>query len=315
MRLEIGKGDKMKKFSFISLLLVFLLIGLTGCGFPTTNNPPQANNKLQVMASFNAMQEITEAIGKDKIQVTSIIPNGTEPHGFQPSAKNLTGLHTAKVFIYNGLDMEKGWLDKTITAADNKNLLLVNASKGAVAIPASADTEDSDANIQNDPHLWLSVKGAQLEAKNIKEALVTADPKNSDFYEKNYKTFYDQLEQLYINYTEKFNNVKSREFVAGHAAFAYLARDFGLKQNSVQDVFAEGEPSAKKLKDLTDYCKKQKINTIFVEDMVSPKVSETLANEVGAKAVKIYTLASKEDGKTYIESIEANLDRIYTSLK
>ncbi len=305
----------MKKFGFVSFLSIFLLISLTGCSFLATNNPPKATNKLQVMASFNAMQEIAEAIGKDKIEVTSIIPNGTEPHGFQPSAKNLTGLHTAKVFIYNGLDMEKGWLDKTIAAADNKNLLLVNASKGALAITKLSNKENSSSNIQNDPHLWLSIKGAQLEAKNIKEALVAADPPNSAFYEKNYKIFYDQLEQLYINYTEKFNNVKRREFVMGHAAFAYLARDFGLKQNSVQDVFAEGEPSAKKLKDLTDYCKEQKINTIFVEDMVSPKVSETLAKEVGAKAVKIYTLASKEDGKNYIQSIEANLDKIYTSLK
>ena len=94
-----------------------------------------------------------------------------------------------------------------------------------------------------------------------------------------------------------------------------MARDFGLKQNSVEDVFAEGEPSAKKLKELTDYCKAEKINTIFVEDMVSPKVSETLAKEVGAKAVKIYTLESKEDGKTYIQSMQANLEKIYASLK
>ena len=120
---------------------------------------------------------------------------------------------------------------------------------------------------------------------------------------------------MYKEYDNKFKTVSRKDFVTGHAAFAYLARDFGLKQNSVEDVFAEGEPSAKKLKELTDYCKAEKINTIFVEDMVSPKVSETLAKEVGAKAVKIYTLESKEDGKTYIQSMQSNLEKIYASLK
>ncbi len=306
----------MKKFLSLSFLLVVMLIGLTGCSStPSTKNQPQANNKVKVMASFNAMQEIAEAIGKDKIEVESIIPNGTEPHDFQPNAKNLEGLHTAKVFIYNGLDMEKGWLDKAVAAADNKNLLLVDASKGVKAIPAMEGTEAAEAGDQNDPHLWLSVKGAQLEAQNIKEALIKADPKNKDFYEKNYTDFTKQLEQLYKDYEQKFKSVKRKDFVTGHSAFAYLARDFGLKQNSVEDVFAEGEPSAKKLKELTDYCKEQKINTIFVEDMVSPKVSETLAKEVGAKAVKIYTLESREDGKTYIQSLQANLEKLYASLK
>jgi len=306
----------MKKIKFLSLLLTVMLFYLTGCGFTSpTKDKPQTANKIKVMASFNAMQEIAEAIGKDKIEVESIIPNGTEPHDFQPNAKNLAGLHTAKIFIYNGLDMEKGWLDKAIAAADNKNLVLVDASKGAKVIPALEGTEAAESGSQNDPHLWLSVKGAQLEAQNIATALIKADPKNKDFYEQNYKTFYEQLEQVYKEYDNKFKAVSRKDFVTGHAAFAYLARDFGLKQNSVEDVFAEGEPSAKKLKELTDYCKAEKINTIFVEDMVSPKVSETLAKEVGAKAVKIYTLESKEDGKTYIQSMQANLEKIYASLK
>ena len=166
----------MKKFGVVSFLLVFMLTVLTGCGlnYPTKEQP-QTSNKVKVMASFNAMQEIAEAIGKDKIEVECIIPEGTEPHDFQPNAKNLAGLHTAKVFIYNGLDMEKGWLDKAIAAADNKNLLLVDASKGAKVIPALEGTEAAESGSQNDPHLWLSVKGAQLEAQNIETALIKAD--------------------------------------------------------------------------------------------------------------------------------------------
>ena len=71
----------------------------------------------------------------------------------------------------------------------------------------------------------------------------------------------------------------------------------------------------KKMTELVAYCKKNNIKTIFVEDMVSPKVSVTLAKEVGAKAEKIYTIESKEDNKDYLESMKDNLDKIYNSLK
>jgi zinc transport system substrate-binding protein len=306
----------MKKSGFYCLLVILLLGIFAGCGTPKNSEPTKQedNGKIKVMVSFNAMREIVEAVGKDKVEVQTIIPDGTEPHDFEPKASDLEGLHSAKVFVYNGFDMEKSWVDKALEAADNKNLIIVEAANGAEPLPATG-AEEIESGAQNDPHLWLSLKGAEIEAKNVQDALVKVDPANKDFYEANYKIFYDQLETLYQEYNQKFQSVTNKNFVTGHAAFAYLSRDFGLKQNSVEDVFAEGEPSAKKLKELTDYCKTNHIKTIFVEDMVSPKVSETLANEVGAKAEKIYTLESKEDNKDYLQSMRDNLEKIYQSLK
>ncbi len=77
-----------------------------------------------------------------------------------------------------------------------------------------------------------------------------------------------------------------------------MCRDFGLKQNSVEDVFAGGEPTPQKLKELVELSKKNKIKVIFMEELASPRVSETLATEVGAKVQKIYTIESNEDNKT-----------------
>ena len=93
-----------------------------------------------------------------------------------------------------------------------------------------------------------------------------------------------------------------------------MCRDFGLTQNSVEDVFAEGEPSAQQLTELVKYCKSNSVTTVFSEEMVSPEVSETLAGEVGAKVETIYTVESAEDGKTYLERMEENLSKIYDSL-
>ena len=159
------------------------------------------------------------------------------------------------------------------------------------------------------------MSGAKIEAKNIKDALVKADPSNKDYYEKNYSEFASKLDVMINDYKEKFNEAPNKNFVTGHAAFAYFCRDFNLQQNSVENVFAEGEPTPKRMQDLIDYCKQNNVKTIFMEEMASPKVSETLAKEVNAKVEKIYTGESEEDGKDYIQSMKENLDKVYESLK
>ena len=302
----------MKKNLIIGFLLVMFLIVVSGCGKTNPSSLQEQNNdKLPVAVSFQAMKEITEAVGKDHVEVNCVIPDGTEPHDFQPTAKDLTIISKSKLFIYNGLGLEKSWLDKVTAADDNKGLTLVEASKGATPMMVAEDNSDSKVT---DPHFWLSVEGAKLEAKNIRDALIAADGKNKADYEKNYQEFAGKLDDLKKEYTEKFQNSKRHDFVTGHAAFGYLARDFNLKQNSVSDALLSGEPSAKKLKELTDYCRQNNVTTIFVEDMVNPKISETLATEVNAKTVKIYTLESSPDNLDYISALRYDLDKIYESL-
>lgn len=288
---------------------IAMLFSFTSCSGKKDNS---SNGKIKVVVSFNAMKEFAYAVGKDKINIINMTPNGTEPHDFEPKTRDIEALVDANVFIYNGLGMES-WTSKTLKSIDNRKLITVEASNGANKIKntdAGAITEHG----AYDPHLWLSLKGAELEAKNIKNAFVKADSKNKSFYEKNYNDFKNQLEELYTTYNEKFKTAKNKNFVTGHAAFAYFCRDFNLKQKSVEDAFAEGEPSTKKLSDLTSFCKKNKVKTVFVEDMVSPKVSSTLAKEVGAKVEKIYTIESKENGKNYIEAMKSNLEKVYNSL-
>lgn len=308
-----------KKLTMCMLLgcaiLTFTALTFTSCSTKKIEkDSTSSQSKVEVVVTFNAMREFAAAIGKDKVNIVTIIPDGTEPHDFEPKAKDLESLNNAKVFVYNGFGME-AWVDKALEAVDNKSLVSVEASKGSDAIK-NTEADEIEEHGQYDPHLWISIKGAENEAKNIKDALVKVDESNKDYYEKNYNDFTSQLNTIYDEYNKKFQTVSNKSFVTGHAAFAYLCRDFGLKQNSVEDVFAEGEPSAKKLKELTDYCMENKVKTVFVEDMVSTKVSETLAKEVGAKIEKIHTIESKdEDNKDYIQCMKENLDMIYNSLK
>jgi len=208
----------------------------------------------------------------------------------------------------------ESWVDDAISAAGNSDLAVVEASKGATPITNSDQAEIAEHG-QYDPHLWLSLKGAETEAENIRDGLIQADPDHTDYYTDNCSDFVAQLEELYNSYSQKFEAVTKKNIVTGHAAFGYLCRDFGLTQNSVEDVFAEGEPTAQQLAELVDYCKKNQVKTIFAEELASPDVSQTLADEVGATVKTIYTVESSESGKTYLERMTANLSEIYESLK
>jgi len=292
------------------ILCLLIFIGFTGCN---NQKKPQTTGKIVTSVTFNAMKEFVYAVGKDKVEIATLIPDGIEPHDFEPKARDIAQIADSSVFVYNGLSMES-WVDQAIASADNKNLIIVEASKGAAPIKASESDSDSDYK-QYDPHLWISIKGAEIEAKNIKDALIKASPKDKEYFEKNYSDFISQLESIYSEYSEKFKTLTNKNFVTGHAAFAYLCRDFGLNQKSVEDVFAEGEPSAKKLAELADYCKKFNVKTVFTENMVSPSVSKTLADQVGAKVETIYTFESNEDNLSYIDRMKYNLSKIYGSMK
>lgn len=293
------------------ILCLAVVMGFSACS-SVKQTSTEKESKIRVSVTFDAMKEFVEAVGGDKVEISTIIPDGTEPHDFEPKAQDLAGLSTAQIFVYSGFGME-AWVDEAVKAANNSKLITVEASKGAVAI-ANTEPEEIEEHGQYDPHIWLSPKGAEIEVKNIKDALVKADPSNKEYYEKNAADFVSKLESLYNEYNEKFKSVGKKSFVTGHAAFAYLCRDFGLEQNSVEDVFAEGEPSAQQLAELVEYCKQNKVTTIFAEEMASPEISRTLANEVGAAVETIYTIESGEDNKTYMERMEDNLAKIYDSL-
>jgi zinc transport system substrate-binding protein len=308
----------------IVLLFLVGMVGFSACNTPEILSEEDAleENRLKVSVTFDAMQEFVQAIGKDKVEISTIIPTGADSHSFEPKVQDLININKADIFIYNGLGMEE-WAEDAFLATDNPDLIMVDSSEGADLLVREATATNHEHEHEDDhdhshgkydPHLWLGIKGAQVQIKNIKDALIEADPSNGEYYEQNYKDFNSELENLYSEYSRKFEALERRTFVTGHAAFGYLCRDFDLVQNSVRDVFAEGEPSAQQLTQLIEYCRENKITTIFTEEKVSPEVSQTLANEVNAKVEIIYTMESPQDNMTYLERMESNLSKIYESL-
>ncbi|WP_291648694.1 zinc ABC transporter substrate-binding protein [Clostridium sp.] len=307
----------MKKKLVGVILVLGIIFSFSGCVDKGNEN---SSEKLRVGVTINPLKDFTEAIGGDKVEVFSIIPDGSDAHSFDPKPKDLKDLINTNMFVYNGLDMEE-WIDSVLNTVEGKDIKIVEASNGIEPISISEEDheheegEEEHKHSGNDPHMWLSLSDATKQAENIKNSLVEMDPENKDYYESNYEKLKQDFANLQNEYESKFQEITNKDFVTGHAAFAYLCRDFGLTQKSIADVFGEGELTPKNLETLINYCKENNVKVIFSESTASAKESETLAREVGAKVEKIYSLETKEDDKGYLEGMKYNLETIYNSLK
>lgn len=319
-----------KKILSLGLILIFIF-ALTGCN---NSNNEKDSERLRVGVTISPLKYFVEEIGKDKVDVFSIIPDGSDAHTFDPKPKDLNELINSDIFVYNGLGMEE-WIDSVLTTVDSEKVKVVEATSGVDPITINEEEdeheheegeehdhdheEESDDHEHShgglDPHTWLSLSDAIIEAENIKNALIEVDSENKNYYEENFEILKESLNNLKSEYEDKFKELANKNFVTGHAAFAYLCRDFGLTQESIADVYGEGELTAKNLENLIKYCKENDVKVIFSESTASEKEAETLAKEVNAEVIKIYSLETSEDDMNYLDGMKYNLETIYNSLK
>ena len=306
----------MKKRSLILVAIVVIAIFSIGLFNLPSVESTTSSKKLNVMASFYPMYDFAKKVGGDKVEVTNMVPAGTEPHDWEPSATDIKKLEEADVFIYNGAGMEH-WTQDVLGSLENRNLKVVEASKGITLLEGNEEEENSkEANSSTgaiyDPHVWLNPLNAKIEMKNIKNAFVKVDPDNKIYYEKNYKRYANKFDQLNQEYKEGLSNIKSKNLITSHEAFGYLCQAYGLNQVGIEGLSADSEPDASRMNEIIQFSKENNVKTIFFEDLVSPKVSKTIADEIGAKTVvlnPIEGLTTKEikAGKDYFTVMKSNL--------
>lgn len=285
----------------VLFLLAFSML-MTGC---TDTKKKEKNGKVQVVASFYMMYDLAKKIGGDQVEVKNLVPAGTEPHEWEPGAKDIASLEDADVFVYNGADMEH-WTDTVLKTLDNQNLTVVEASNG-IKITGK------------DPHVWLAPSNAKKEMENIKDALVKADPRHASVYEENYQKYAKKCEELDEKYQKTLQDTKKKEVITAHEAFGYLCDAYGLKQIGIEGIASDSEPDAARMKEIIQFAKQHDVKTIFFEELVSPKVATTIAKEVGAKTDVLDTLEgmSEEEqkaGADYFSVMEENLETLKSAL-
>ena len=274
-----------------------------------------ADDKIDVVTTFYPVYEFTKAVTGDTADVTMLIKAGTEPHDFEPSTKNIATISDADVFVYMDDSMET-WVDSVEKSIGSDSLTVVKSTGDMLLMAGTADEDDEDSDDghthEYDPHVWLSPKRAITLVENIRDAFVAKYPDKADTFNSNAAAYIGKLNDLDAEYTEALSNAKQTSFVTQHAAFGYLALDYGLNQISIAGISPEVEPSAKRIASLTKYVKKYDIKYIYFEENASSKVAATLADEAGVKTKVLNPLESLTNkqikaGEDYFSVMKENL--------
>jgi len=313
-------GISLKKF--VSVLMVLTLAMTMVLALPAAAE----GEKLSVYASFYPMYDFVLKVGGDKVTVSNMVPAGMEPHDWEPAASDIVGLENADVFIYNGAGMEH-WVDKVLHTLSNKDLVVVNASDGLTLLEGhhhhSEEGEEAHEEEEEhafDPHVWLGPLSAKAQMEVIKNALVKADPTNAVYYEENYTKYAAEFDALDAEFKQALEPLSKKEIVVSHQAFGYLCVAYGLSQESIEGLTPDSEPDPARMAEIIDFVKEHKVSTIFFEELVSPKVAETIASATGAVAEVLSPIEGLSDeqiaaGSDYFSVMRQNLAALKKALQ
>jgi zinc transport system substrate-binding protein len=271
-------------FSRIVLILV-LVIGLTGCGSGGSGGAPT------VVAAFYPLAYAAETIGGNAYRVENLTPAGAEPHDLELSPREVGGIESAAVVVY----LSHGFQPAVSKAVEQAHGKRVDALAG---LPLR----------NNDPHVWLDPVMFEQVVRKIGGALQRpAGPVVA------------KLKQLDRAYRKELRNCARREIVTSHAAFGYLAARYGLRQVAITGTAPESEPSPQQLTHVVDVVRRTHATTVFSEPLVSPRLAETVAREVGARTatldpIEALTHDEEKRGDDYVTLMQRNLTALRKAL-
>jgi zinc transport system substrate-binding protein len=308
---------KMKKILLTSIFLIgSFLLGACGQSQETTD-------ELKIMTTFYPMYEFSKQVVGDEGEVELLIPAGTEAHDYEPSAKDIAKISEADALVYNSEDLET-WVERLGESVDTQQTTFIEAAGKIDLMEAGAeddhDHETEEHHHEHDPHVWVDPVLAMKEVETIRDALIEKFPEKKVTFEKNAAAYLEELNALDQEFQTTFKDAKNKTFVTQHAAFAYLAKQYGLTQESIAGISPDEEPSPSRLAELKHYVEEHNVKVIYFEENASSKVAETLAQETGISLEVLNPLESLTNeqlkaGEDYISVMRDNLDALKASIQ
>lgn len=307
----------MKNIYFVILLVVIFALGITLFSFYKDGKESESD-KIRVTTSVYPLAEFTRAVGGKNVEVSILTPPGTEPHEFNPTPQDRVAIEQSKLFVFVGAGLEP-WVERILP--DIGNIATIEASKGLPLLPAIVRDEREKDSKESlfDPHILADPVLVQGIVDDITQKLSEIDSANTSFYQENAALYKLKLADLDSQFKTRLASCKKRDFVTSHAAFAYLAKRYGLMQIPIAGL-SEEDPSPAKLAEIVELVKEKNINYIFMEKLIgNPKLTETVAKETGVKTLVLNppedVLAEDiETGKDYFSNMAENLENLRLAL-
>ncbi|MDD5084151.1 MAG: zinc ABC transporter substrate-binding protein [Candidatus Moranbacteria bacterium] len=314
----------MKRPLLILSTILFVLFILTGAViFRTRTQVPEGaairstEATVHAVATFYPLGEFSRQVGGDRVFVSAIVPAGVEPHEYEPTPADIASIYAADVLIANGAGMD-AWATKLRPDLESKGVKVIVMSQVLGFDDGLGDTGLSDDE-GIDPHFWLDPKFAQREVASIRDAFTAVDVKNQDVYTENTIAYTEKLDNLDRSYSEGIAMCRTKTIVTSHNAFHYLAKRYGFEALSIVGFSPESEPSTRQLADLATLARQKNIRYIFFETLVSPRLAQTLADEIGAEVLVFDPLEGLTDediaqGRDYLSVMYENLHNLQLAM-
>jgi zinc/manganese transport system substrate-binding protein len=271
--------------------------------------PAQAEERLNVVASFSILGDLAKNVGGERVSVTTLVgPNG-DVHVYTPAPADAKKIADAKLVIVNGLGLE-GWLPRLVQSSGSK-ARIVAATEGIAPLKVGSSA---------DPHAWQSVANAKLYVANIRDALAAADPAGAGAYRGNAESYLAKLDALDREVRAGVVQIPQsrRKVISTHDAFGYFAAAYGIEFVAPLGVSTESEPSARDIASIISQIRTSKIPAVFLENISDVRLIRRIAAETGARVGgTLYSDSltdEKGDAPTYIELVRHNIKALTSAL-
>ncbi len=263
---------------------------------------------MEVTVSIVPQKYFVEKIAKDKVDVNLMVKPGFSPATYEPKVSQMKKLTKSDIYFSIGVPFEKVWLKKFENA--NENMEIIDTTKGIKKLAMAKHThgeeehghedhghddnkKDKHEHTGLDPHVWLDPVLVKTQAKNILDALIKHDSKNSEFYTNNYNTFVKELDELNHEIHEILEPYEHKEFMVFHPSWGYFAKRYHLEQLSIE---VEGkEPKPNELVEIINDAKKHNIKIVFVAPQFSKNSAKTISKSLNGTVTVINPLSENWD--------------------
>jgi zinc/manganese transport system substrate-binding protein len=301
-----------------NMKLKIALVILSFLGTPVLNA-----SKITVVTTTSDLKSITELIGKDRVDVTSIATGYQNPHFVDPKPSYIIKLSKADMFVTVGLDLEVGWSPQLLTSSRNSKIQkgsngYVDASEGVTLqqVPSVINRGEGDIHIFGNPHYWLDpVNGKQI-ARNICNGLEKASPENTAFFEENLKAFNAKIDLKLTEWLQKIAPYKGSKIIAYHNEWVYFEQRFGLVIVDFMEPKPGIPPTPTQIVKIISEVKSDKIKVIISSPYFTTSSSDVVSQQTGAKTVILATSVGAFDQiKDYFDLFDYDINKLIDGLK
>lgn len=276
--------------------------------------PAAPPGKLRILATVLPLGEFATAVAGDRGEVELLLPSGAGVHNWQPRPGDIARLAECDLLLFIGSGLEP-WLPGLLKAMPpgRPRAFEAAASLASLEHGEGHGTEDGHGHEALDPHVWLDFALDVSIVGRIAEELTRLDPGGRDVFAANARRLSERLMALDDRYRAGLSGCERRELVlAGHGAFGYLARRYGLVQRALYGLSPDSKPRPKDLMAAVDHCREAGIRTVFFENSVPADLSRTLAREIGGRVLVLHaghnlTREQRSRGTGFFELMEENL--------